>query len=275
MPPGTSLSDRLISLLDHRIGRAHIASQIPSDIAGNCGSEFPERVGGIVPASPRCGLTPRRSPKLGGTTVMKVRRRIRPERRGRAARDRAASRCAAGHPRRYEAQGWADVAERTGGIAAQVADAPKLAGEGSHAGINYRIEGSGAALILLRMFAASQSAPATPALAKHFTPSSPSAGRIGGVAHARGARGPPAIARCSAAWSGTARRPGNTMLDCSLDRRLAEMADNPITAIHPKHFLLREAAALAKPRGSWGGSISAHATPRPCPSPTLSTACSR
>ena len=66
----------------------------------------------------------------------------------------------------YEAQGWADVAaERssevvaavTGFLTGHAADEPKLAGEGRHAGITYRIEGSGPALILMPFFlAASQ-----------------------------------------------------------------------------------------------------------------------
>src|SRR5436305_5107989 len=45
-------ADRLISVLDHLgIGRAHVATQIPADIAG-LATTHPERLGGIVLCAP-------------------------------------------------------------------------------------------------------------------------------------------------------------------------------------------------------------------------------
>ena len=54
-----------------------------------------------------------------------------------------------------------------------------------------------------------------------------------------------------------APRAGEAMLDVgcgagSLDRQLAAYVDNPITAIDPNGFLLREAAALAAAEGIGG-----------------------
>ncbi len=70
MPPDEmTLSDRLISLLDHLgIGRAHFASQIPSDIAGLAAAN-PERVGGIVCVTP-VRLDPAPFAELGGQMLM-------------------------------------------------------------------------------------------------------------------------------------------------------------------------------------------------------------
>ena len=80
----------------------------------------------------------------------------------------------------YDAPGWADVvADRTDDIAGEMAGfldtltatAPASpAHEGTHAGISYRIEGSGPAVVLLPFFLApSQWAPAIPRLAEKFT----------------------------------------------------------------------------------------------------------
>jgi len=267
MPPDEMpLSDRLISLLDHLgIGRAHIASQIPSDIAGLAAAN-PERVGGIVCVTP-VRLDPAPFAELGGRMLMVAGEYGPSVEVVRRATERlpSAQRVILDG---YEAQGWADVAaERTaelvaamtGFLAAQVADAPKLAGEGSHAGVSYRIEGSGAALILLPFFlAASQWAPAAPALVKHFTVITVGGRHLGGVAmlEAR-AQAPSYRAMFRGLVDAMAPRPGDTMLDVgcgagSLDRRLAEMVDNPITAIDPNTFLLREAATLAEAEGLGG-----------------------
>src|SRR5204863_9661848 len=80
----------------------------------------------------------------------------------------------------YEALGWSDVVRD---CAAEIADRmtgflPRFTAdqlrpgvtEGSHAGVSFRIEGSGPALLLLPLFLApSQWAPAIPQLARHFT----------------------------------------------------------------------------------------------------------
>src|SRR5215471_2169496 len=52
MTDDLSTADRLVALLDHLgIGRAHVASQIPGDIAG-LAAAHPERLGGIVCVTP-------------------------------------------------------------------------------------------------------------------------------------------------------------------------------------------------------------------------------
>jgi hypothetical protein len=95
----------------------------------------------------------------------------------------------------YSAPGsWSDaVAERTDQIAARMiaflerrhADAPRSAApkDGIHAGISYRVEGAGPALILLPFFLApSQWDPAIPRLAEHFTVVTTGGPHLGGVA---------------------------------------------------------------------------------------------
>src|SRR5205085_4477349 len=93
----------------------------------------------------------------------------------------------------YEAQGWSDVAaDRAAELIGQMArflasfpaDPPRApALEGTHAGIPYRIEGSGPALLLFPFFLApSQWAPAVPELAKRFTVVSLGGRHLGGIA---------------------------------------------------------------------------------------------
>jgi hypothetical protein len=70
-------------------------------------------------------------------------------------------------------------------LADATADAPRGTAprDGSHAGITYRIEGAGSALVLLPFFLApSQWQPAVPALAGHFSVIVLSGPRLGGVA---------------------------------------------------------------------------------------------
>lgn len=261
-----TLPERLAALFDHLgIGRAHFASQIPSDIAGFAAAH-PERIGGIVCVTPVrldpaafAGLDSQMLVIAGeyGPTVEVVRRA--------AERLPGARRVILDG---YEAQGWSDVAaERTGELAAAMtgflagytADAPKLAGEGRHAGVSYRIEGSGPALILLPFFlAASQWAPAVPALAKHFTVITVGGRHLGGVAMLEDrARAPSYRAMFRGLVDAMAPRPGGAILDVgcgagSLDRQLARLVDNSITAVDPNSFLLREAAALAEGDGLAG-----------------------
>jgi hypothetical protein len=47
-----STTDRLLAVMDHLgIARAHVATQIPADIAGLAGAH-PERIGGVVLCAP-------------------------------------------------------------------------------------------------------------------------------------------------------------------------------------------------------------------------------
>jgi hypothetical protein len=208
-------TDRLVALLDHLgIGRAHIASQIPGDMAGLVVAHA-DRLGGIVCVTP-IRLDP--APFAGvADRMLLVAGEYGPT-------WEVASRALAQLPeaRRimlegYDAQGWADtaknctgelVAAMTGFLAGRAADAPKAGiTEGEHAGITYSIEGSGPALILMPFFlAASQWAPARPALAQHFTVITVGGRHIAAWRCSRIARRRQAIARCSAAWSMRWRR---------------------------------------------------------------------
>src|ERR1051326_1062631 len=173
-----SAAARLVALLDHLgIGQAHVATQIPADIAGMAAAD-PERLGGIVLCAPvrldpaPFGALAERvlmiSGEYGPTFEVAVRAADRLPGAQRHIIDN------------YEALGWSDVVkdcaaeiagQMTGYLARIAADAPgPLPAEGSHAGISYRIEGTGPALLLLPFFlAASQWAPAVPLLARQFT----------------------------------------------------------------------------------------------------------
>jgi SAM-dependent methyltransferase len=254
---------RLAALLDHLgVARAHIASQIPSDIAG-LAAAHPERLGGIVCVTP-VRLDPVPFSGVSGQVLM-IAGEYGPtfETTTRAgARLPGAQRFILDG---YEAEGWSDTAaDRTGELveamavflAAHAADVPKTAGEGSHAGLSYRIEGSGPALILLPFFlAASQWAPAVPELAKHFTVITVGGRYLGGVAMLEDrAQMPSYRAMFRGLVDAMAPAPGESILDVgcgagSLDRQLARLVDNKITAIDPNTFLLREAAALAAADG--------------------------
>ena len=193
LPP----SERLNALWDHLgLAAAHVATPIPGDIA-LLAARYPGHIAGAVLCVPS-RLDPAPFATLGGRLLM-----IAAEGGPSAdATERAALRLP--EARRmvlagYEAPGsWADAcADRgdeiaagmiafLGRIAAQghAADAPRpVAAEGSHAGITYRIEGSGPALILLPFFLApSQWEPAIPLLARHFTVVTLGGPHLGGVA---------------------------------------------------------------------------------------------
>lgn len=262
-------ADRLVALLDHLgIGRAHIASQIPGDMAGLVAAH-PERLGGIV-----C-VTPIRLDPAPFTAVADRMLLIAGEY---GPTFEVTSRAVARLPgaRRvmlegYEAQGWADTAaDRTGDLLEAMlgflgstqgpgaADAPKapVAAQGEHAGISYRIEGSGPALILMPFFlAASQWAPARPELAKHFTVITVGGRHIGGMAMLEDRAAAPSYrAMFRGLVDAMAPQPGELVLDIgcgagSLDRQLARLVPNKIVAIDPNTFLQSEAAALTASDG--------------------------
>ncbi|HML11565.1 MAG TPA: methyltransferase domain-containing protein [Stellaceae bacterium] len=259
-----SVADRLAALFDHLgVARAHIASQIPGDMAGFAAAH-PERLGGIV-----C-VTPIRLDPAPFTAVADKMLLIASEY---GATWEVTSRALARLPgaRRvmlegYEAQGWADtakdctgelVAAMTGFLVGHPADAPTAAAtEGEHAGITYRIEGSGPALILMPFFlAASQWAPARPALARHFTVVTVGGRHIGGMAMLEDRASAPSYrAMFRSLVDAMAPQPGETILDIgcgagSLDRQLARLVPNKIVAIDPNTFLQSEAAALAASEG--------------------------
>ena len=157
-----STAARLVALLDHLgIARAHVATQIPGDIAGLAASH-PERLAGIVLCAP-VRLDP--APFVGlGERLLMISGEYGPTF---DVTVRAADRLPGAERHiidNYEALGWSDVvrdcaaeiADRmTGFLARFAADAPRAGlSEGSHAGITYRVEGSGPALLLLPFFLA-------------------------------------------------------------------------------------------------------------------------
>ncbi len=257
-----SPTDRLLSLWDHLgIGVAHVATQMPGDIA-RLAAGFPSRLGGVVLCVPS-RLDPAPFDAVGDRLLMICGEHgLSADVTARAAKRLAGARrvVLAG----YDAPGWADVvAERTdeiaheltGFLARRKADTPSGASrEGMHAGISYRIVGSGPALVLLPFFLApSQWAPAVPQLAQAFTVVTLGGPHLGGVAALEDrARAPTYQAMFRTLIDLMAPAPGEAILDVgcgagSLDRLLARRTGsaNAITAVDTNPFLLSEAAALA------------------------------
>jgi len=260
-----SPADRLVAFLDHLgLGTAHFGTPIPRDIS-DMATLYPGRLSGIVLCVPS-RLDPAPFADIADRVLM-----ISGE-RGPAAE--ATARAAVRLPAAkrsvlagYDAPGsWSDaVAERTQEIADRIiaflgardADTPRAAAPkgGTHAGISYRVEGSGPALILLPFFLApSQWTPAIPRLAQHFTVVTTGGPYLGGVASLEDrARMPSYQAMFRSLIDVIAPRPGEAILEIgcgagSLVRLLARRlgSANPITAADVNPFLLREAGQLAE-----------------------------
>jgi ubiquinone/menaquinone biosynthesis C-methylase UbiE len=259
-------ADRLAALLDHfRLEAAYFATQVPGDIAGFAAAQ-PERILGLVlctptrlDPSPFLALAPRMLMIAGerGLSAETTRRA--------AARLPAAQRCSLAG---YDAAGWSDVAaERSEEVvrlmvdffaavpAIKSASAPLPVATGDHAGISYRVTGTGPPLILLPFFLApSQWQPAVGALARHFTVIELGGAHLGGVAALEDrARAPSYQAMFRTLVDRLAPQPGDRILDVgagsgALDRMLALRlgAEARIDAIDHNRFLLREAAQLAR-----------------------------
>jgi ubiquinone/menaquinone biosynthesis C-methylase UbiE len=265
---GSTVS-RLVELLDHLgFARTHVATQIPADIAELVASH-PERFGGIVLCAPM-RLDPAPFAKLGDRLLM-ISGEYGPSFE---VSVRAADRLPGAQRHiidNYEALGWSDVvkdcaaeiAERMSGFLVGFAvDAPSpVRAEGSHAGITYRVEGSGPALLLLPFFLApSQWAPAITLLAQHFTVVTLGGRHLGGIAALEDrARMPTYRAMFRTLIDQMAPLPGEAILDVgcgagSLDRLLATRlrTANPITAVDANPFWLNEAATLAAEEGLTG-----------------------
>ena len=262
-------TERLLALLDHLgIEKAHIATQIPADIAG-LAMEHAEQLGGIVlcapvrlDPAPFAALADRVlmiSGEYGPTFEVCLRAADRLPGALRIVLDS------------YEALGWSDVAaDRAAEIAAAMrgslqrhaADVPRPpASEGNHAGITYRIEGKGPALLLLPFFLApSQWAAVIPLLAKQFTVVTLGGRHLGGIAALEDRASMPTYrAMFRTLIDLIAPKPGEEILDVgcgagSLDRLLAQRlgGSNPITAIDVNPYWLREAEALAAEDGVAG-----------------------
>jgi SAM-dependent methyltransferase len=272
---GISPTARLIALMDHLgLGAAHFGTAIPRDISG-LAVEHPERLAGIVlcvpsrlDPAPFAGVADRVLMIAGESGPAAVAMATAAARLPGAQRFVLAG---------YDAPGsWSDaVADRTDDIAKQMTSfldrlhangchpgAPRsAAAEGNHAGISYRIEGSGPALILLPFFLApSQWAPAIPRLAESFAVVTLGGPHLGGVASLEDrAQMPTYRAMFRTLVDLIAPRPGEAILEVgcgagSLVRLLAQrLGDaNPITGADVNPFLLREAAQLAEAEGLAG-----------------------
>ena len=167
----------------------------------------------------------------------------------------------------YNAEGWSDVvADRTAEVAGTIvrflmsateqetSRASLAPSSGTHAGLTYRIEGQGPALILLPFFLApSQWEPALPELTRHFTVIQLGGPHIGGVAALEDrARAPTYQAMFRTLVDLMAPEAGSRILDVgcgsgALDRLLAARLGPTarIDAVDVNPFLLREAADLA------------------------------
>src|SRR5215831_4047592 len=270
-----SATDRLVALMDHLgLDAAYFGTPIPRDISG-LATAHPERMAGAVLCVPS-RLDPAPFAEIADRVLM-----ITGERGPAAeATARAAFRLPAAERSvlpGYDAPGsWADaVADRTDEIAERIlafldrlaAEGPRPAAprsarqEGTHAGISYRIEGSGPALLLLPFFLApSQWAPAIPRLARRFTVVTLGGPHLGGVASLEDrAQMPTYRAMFRTLIDMIAPRPDESILEIgcgagSLARLLARRLSgtNPITAADVNPFLLREAAQLAEADGLAG-----------------------
>lgn len=262
-----TLTERLVALLDHLgLPRAFLATQIPSDLAG-LAAAHPQRVSGVVFCTPS-----RADPAPFAAVADRLLMVAGEFGATNEVTERAAARlpgCAREILAGYDAPGWADVVQERGeDIVAKMcaflarmkpaAQPSQARAEGAHAGISYRMQGSGPALVLLPFFLApSQWEPAIPALARHFTVITLGGRHIGGVAMLEDrARAPSYQGMLRTLFDAIAPVAGETILDVgcgsgALDRLLAHRfgAQNPITATDLNPFLLHEAGQLAAEEG--------------------------
>ncbi len=268
------LAARLAAVWDHlELDTAHVATQMPGDIAGLVAAA-PGRIAGLVLCAPT---------RLDAVPLSGLADRILMIAGDRGATGEATARAVSRLPGaervlldRYEAFGWADVvADRTDAVVTpmlafldrvaaaghQAATPRDLRPSGSHAGISYTVEGQGPALVLLPFFLApSQWSPAVPVLARHFTVIRLGGAHVGGVAALEDrARAPTYQAMIRTLFDLIAPLPGETILDVGCgsganDRMLAWRygAANPITATDVNPFLLHEAGVLAEAEGLLG-----------------------
>jgi SAM-dependent methyltransferase len=262
---GPALRERLAALWEHLgLTRAHVATQMPGDVA-DFAAAMPGRIGGMVLVVPT-RLDPAPFDKVGGRLLTICGSHgLTTEVTARAVgRLQGARRLVLEN---YDAPGWADVvADRTdaiveamiGFLEAHPADSPGTrARTGTHAGITWRIEGEGPALVLLPFFLApSQWAPAVSRFANRFSVITLGGPHLGGVAILEDrANAPTYRAMVRALIDLMDPRPGEAILDVgagsgALDRLVAGWRPgNPVTAVDTNAFLLSEGAALARAEG--------------------------
>ncbi len=250
---------RLLSLWDHLgLGTAHVATQMAGDIGGFVQSA-PHRVGNVILCVPS-RLDPAPFAGVAGRVAL-----IAGERGMTATVAGAAAARLLGASRHvlaeYDAPGWADVvADRTAAILDILCALPPLPpvslpqGAGTHAGIDYTVQGDGPPLVLMPFFLApSQWEPAIPALSQRFTVIVLGGRHLGGVAALEDrAAGASYRALAGSLWDAMAVGPDDTVLDVgcgsgALDRLLVpRLRHGRIVATDLNRFLLREAAVLAE-----------------------------
>jgi SAM-dependent methyltransferase len=265
--------ERLLAVWEHlELEAAHVATQMAADVA-ELVAKHPNRVAGVVLCVPT-RLDPAPFEKVAGRLLMLAGDRGLTT----TVTDNAAKRLAGSRVHildGYEAVGWSDVAaDRTaelatamraflegvtaadGGPGASVPRRPTRSG--LHAGVSYRIEGQGPALVLLPFFLApSQWAPILPELAQRFTVVTLGGAHLGGVAALEDrARAPTYQAMFRTLTDLLQIETGQSILDVgcgagSLDRMLVRWhkPTPPMQAVDVNGFLLAEAAALADAEG--------------------------
>ena len=265
---GMQTSERLDSLMEHLgLETAFFATQIPGDVA-NFAWRLPDRIKGLVLCVPtRLDALPfervaSRLLMISGETGLSAEMARRAQERFPEAQRHILN--------GYDAAGWSDVvADRTAEVAgiiirfltsaskqdpSRVLSSALTASSGTYAGLTYRIEGRGPALILLPFFLApSQWEPALSELVQHFTVIQLGGAHIGGVAALEDrARAPTYQAMFRTLVDLMAPEAGSRILDVgcgsgALDRLLAARLGPAarIDAVDINPFLLREAADLA------------------------------
>jgi SAM-dependent methyltransferase len=258
-------ASRLAALMDHLgLARAHVATQMASDVAG-LAAQYPQRIGGLV----LCAAT-----RIDPAPFEEVAHRLLMISGDVGLTAEVAERVHAARAHRhvlrdYEAEAWSDViadraGEVAGAMAAFLADVPLEpaaleARSGAHAGLTFRIEGQGPPLILLPFFLApSQWDPALAELARRFTVIRLGGAYLGGVAALEDRdRAPSYRAMFRGLVDLLAPSPGRRILDVGCgsgawDRQLAERLGEGarIDAVDVNPFLLREAAELAADLGA-------------------------
>ncbi len=259
-----TLTQRLLSLWDHLgLGAAHVGAQVTVDIS-DLASRFPERIAGLllceapgIHPEPFAALASRMTIVAGDVGMAST------------VADRAHARLPGSNRvklRDYDMPFWADsITDHRATIVSSFLELPgqatvldQPARQGAHAGITYRIEGKGPALVLVPLFLApSQWDAAIPELARHFTVISLGGRHVGGVSLLEGrARSPSYAGMLYTMFDVIAPAAGESILDVGcgsgallrlLARRLG--ASHPFSGIDLNPYLLREAAVLAQEDG--------------------------
>jgi ubiquinone/menaquinone biosynthesis C-methylase UbiE len=270
LPEFRDLGVRLAALLDHLgLQAAHFATQMPGDLAA-LAQGTPQRIAGVVFAVP-VRLDPAAFQAIASRVAI-----ITGDSGVSIPVSQAACKRLAGATlielRNYLTTGWSDVArDRPDELATAMIEhlgrgftpdaegpARSVPRHGQHAGISYRIEGSGPALVLMPFFlAASQWAPITARLAERFSVITVGGAHIGGVAILEERAGAPtyqAMFRTLVDFLAPPKEAHVLDVGCgsgALGRQLVGRLrrDVRLTSVDLNAYLLGEAKALAQSEG--------------------------